>query len=459
MRPRDRSGLLASWSMPASERIAAPHPMSYRARIALVALASSSQLLLTMPRVDAQDRPPSRREATELIRSFLAQDGRTEDGRKWQQRALDRLALVPPLREREDADWRKRILREHARGRRLETSGRNYWWEDDKRGLYYVGGETRRPKGVLIALHGGGAGSGDAGSAHGAYAPAASSLDWVCISPEVLEKTEHGWTDSGTEEWVLDLVDAALRTWRVDPDKVYFAGHSMGGYGSWTLGAHHADRVAGLAPSAGAPTPLLGDGGVVTGIIEGVIPNLRNTRIVVFQSTDDPRVPPEPNQKAVELLGESRERWGGYDFEYWEVDDRGHGFPDGGPKALLAKIAEAERTAVPERVVWQPEVRWKRQFHWLFWENLRTRAILVADLDRERNRISITCEGGDVGDLAVLVDDRMVDMEKEVVVELNGEETNRVVPQRSLATLVLTGTHPDPELMFSARIPVRPSGQ
>jgi poly(3-hydroxybutyrate) depolymerase len=404
-----------------------------------------------------QEGPPSRSETQKLVAAFLDLDGKTEAGQSAQAEILARLELLPPLNARDVADWKKKILKEQQKGPKLEKGGRNWFQEDKKtkerRGLYIVGGETGRPKGLLIGLHGGGAGSGDAGSSDSMYSAAANKLGWVSICPEVLEKTEHGWTDSGTEEFVIDLVDCALRTWKIDPDKVFMAGHSMGGYGTWTLGAHHADRFAGLAPSAGAPTPLLGQGGVITGVIEGVIPSLRNVRIVIFQSTDDPRVPPGPNRKAVELLREAQKERGGYDFEYWEVGDKGHGLPDGGARALLEKIADQTRNPVPERVTWQPVVRWKRQFYWLWWDNPFTRAIVVADLDKAANKITMTCDNPRSG-LAVLVDERIVDMQKEVTVVLNGNEVFRGVPKPTLPVLLSTGTRNDPDLMFSARIRV-----
>lgn len=403
----------------------------------------------------SQDRPPSRRETTELVRSFLQLDGKTSDGRQAQREILARLESVPGLRARDVRDWRKTLEKEHRRLRTLEDGNRNFWWPDEERGLYMVGGETRRPRGILIAMHGGGAGSGDAASAHGHYAPAAAELGWVCISPEVLEKTERGWTDSGTEEWVMDLVDAALRTWKVDPAHVYLAGHSMGGYGSWTLGAHHADRCAGLAPSAGAPTPILDRAtGKVTDLVEGVIPNLRNVRIAIFQSTDDPRVPPGPNQKGVELLGAAQQRWGGFDFEYWEVGDRGHGFPEGGVVELLRKIEAAVRDPLPERIVWQPAVTWKRQFYWLHWERPALEAIVVADLDREHNTIAIQSNGADLAGLSVLLDERLVDLDKEVVITVDGKETRRELCAARLVDLLDTSVHPDPALGFAARLSV-----
>jgi poly(3-hydroxybutyrate) depolymerase len=78
-------------------------------------------------------------------------------------------------------------------------------------------------------------GEGDAETARYAFEGAADELDWVAIYPEVLEKTECGWTDSGTEEFVLELIERALRTWKIDRSQVFMGGHSMGGYGTWTL--------------------------------------------------------------------------------------------------------------------------------------------------------------------------------------------------------------------------------
>jgi pimeloyl-ACP methyl ester carboxylesterase len=271
----------------------------------------------------------------------------------------------------------------------------------------------------------------------------------------VLEKTEHGWTDSGTEEFVLQLVEAALRTWKLDRNRVFFSGHSMGGYGTWTLGAHHADRVAGLAASAGAPTPIFGPSKGVEGIAEGVIPSLRNVRLVCFQSDDDPRVPPEVNRFASQELARAKERWGGFDFEYWEVSGNAHDLPPGGMDALLAKIDKRTRDTRPTRIVWQPAVSWKRQFYWLHWQRPRTRAIVEADVERAKNEVRVRCEG-EVRGLDVLLDDRLVDMSKEVVVKLNDAEVFRGRPQPSLATIARTALSGDPELVFACRVPLAP---
>ncbi|MCA8975210.1 MAG: hypothetical protein KDC98_10840, partial [Planctomycetes bacterium] len=232
-------------------------------------------------RAQSTGKPPRGRELDKLVERILAADDTDDAAHREREAMLAEVRSVAPLAPRDVDKWKQKIAKLWRKGRTLEKSGDNLFFADG-RGRYIVGGETRKPTGLLIAMHGGGQGSGDAGPAAAAYGPAASRFGWVMIAPEVLERTECGWTDAGTEEFVLGLVDAALRTWKVDADQVYFAGHSMGGYGSWTLGGHHADRVAAIAPSAGAPTPIRErsggpvrerTGGPIVDIIEGVIPS------------------------------------------------------------------------------------------------------------------------------------------------------------------------------------------
>lgn len=160
------------------------------------------------------------------------------------------------------------------------------------------------------------------------------------------------------------------------------------------------------------------------------------------------------NRMAAQKMEEARERWGGYDFEYWEESGRGHGPPPGGTGALLEKLEDAVRVAHPERIVWEPRIAWKRQMYWLWWATPQVGARVVADLDREANTISIACDGDPAG-LGVFLDPRLVDYEREVVVNLNGAEAYRGRPERSLAALVLSGAHPDPALTFETLVPLR----
>lgn len=403
------------------------------------------------------DEVPSAKAQKQLVEEYFETDWKTPEGMRRHDEILSALASVPELDAKALKSWNKTLEKIWSKGPKLEKkSGRHYLWEDEKRGLYIVGGKTKKPKGLFLGMHGGGAGSGDAGSSQGAWSGSVGKEKWIGIFPQVLEKTEHGWTDSGTEEFVLELLERATRTWKLDPDRTFFGGHSMGGYGTWTLGAHHADMVAALTPSAGAPTPVLdGPGGNVIDIIPGVIPNLRNVPIVIYQSDDDPRVPPEVNRVAARRLKESQERWGGFPHEYWEVEGRGHDLPPGGTAAHLEKVHDHRRISHPDRIVWQPALTWKRQFYWLWWDAPKLESIVQADIDRKTNTIDIETKENVEG-LYVLLSEEIVDMSREVILRLNGEETHRAIPRHSLSALISTARRGDPKLTYSARLPVQP---
>lgn len=402
-----------------------------------------------------QDEPPSEREVEDLVEELFELREYEADERARTDAIVARLALLEPLDAKAEKDWRKELEKLWEDGPKLPKKGGEHHLFEDDRGRFFVDGRTRKPAGLLLGMHGGGQGSGDAMNSRSAYASAAGSLKLAAIFPEVLVKTEHGWTDSGTEEFVVELVERARRTFDVPPDKVFFSGHSMGGYGSWTLGGHHADLVAAIAPSAGAPTLVRDYDENIIGVVEGVIPNLRNVPIRVYQSGDDLNVPPIANDTAVEELAKADERWGGYDYEYWRVEGRGHDLPPGGTKALLEKVIDFERDPHPERVVWQPTLAWKRSFYWLWWDEPRPNAIVDARLDREANTIAVEVDG-DASGLAVQLSAGVVDLDRELVVSLNGSEVFRGAVATSLAVLASTARTGDPGRTFVARIPLVP---
>ena len=410
-------------------------------------------LVLALALATSQAEAPSASQQKALVEAFFAADWMTPAGREERRRILAQLEPVR-LTPAAAATEAKNVLKLWAKGRELQKdSGQAFFWEKEKKGLFIVGAETKKPKGLAICMHGGGVGEGDAWSAHGGYDPALRGLDWLAIYPQVLEKTECGWTDAGTEEFVLALIECARRTWKIDPDRVFLCGHSMGGYGSWTLGAHHADQFAALAPSAGGPTPYMDASGKVIDISTGIVPNLRNLPIFIYQSDDDPRVPPEANRFAVQRIEEAKKRWGGFSYEYWEVPGRQHDPPPGGYEAHLAKIEKLERTTHPDTVVWQPTLDWKSQSYWLYWEQPVKNALVVARADRKTNEVRVTCDK-DTRGLHVLVDGALLDAKKEIVVFLNDKEHYRGIPAPSLATVLATGARGDPELVCSAKIPL-----
>ena len=61
------------------------------------------------------------------------------------------------------------------------------------------------------------------------------------------------WEDWGRLD-ALEVLAIAKDKFRPDPKHIYLTGHSMGGHGTWFLGATYPDLWAGIAPCSGYPT-------------------------------------------------------------------------------------------------------------------------------------------------------------------------------------------------------------
>src|SRR5262245_11355819 len=58
-----------------------------------------------------------------------------------------------------------------------------------------------------------------------------------------------------SEKDVMHVLDLMKQNYRIDPNRIYLIGHSMGGSGSWYLGARYPQIWAALAPFAGGGVP------------------------------------------------------------------------------------------------------------------------------------------------------------------------------------------------------------
>ena len=109
----------------------------------------------------------------------------------------------------------------------------------------------------------------------------------------------------------LTLIAKIRATFNVDPDRIYLMGHSMGGYGTFFLGAKHNTLWAGIAPIAGG----------------GVGPNapadkLKAVPVLVMHGADDNVVRKESSRMSVRELQKAGGQhiyleFPGKDHEFW----------------------------------------------------------------------------------------------------------------------------------------------
>ena len=74
-------------------------------------------------------------------------------------------------------------------------------------------------------------------------------MPYVMVSPQC-PKTDN-WTSSTQQQKLIELLDSVVESLKVDKDRIYLTGLSMGGFGSWTLAASHPKRFAAVAPICG----------------------------------------------------------------------------------------------------------------------------------------------------------------------------------------------------------------
>lgn len=110
------------------------------------------------------------------------------------------------------------------------------------------------------------------------------------------------------EWWSVDvlnaLLDEVVETGRIDEDRVYCTGLSMGGYGTWELAFHYPDRFAAIIPICGGGESR-----------RHRIDRLKHLPVWCFHGSDDEIVLLDESQRIVDKL---REAGGNVRFTVYE---------------------------------------------------------------------------------------------------------------------------------------------
>ena len=88
---------------------------------------------------------------------------------------------------------------------------------------------------------------------------------------------------------LLVLLDDVMAQYRVDPQRVYLTGMSMGGFGTWMLATLAPQRFAAIAPVCGGGQPFLAD-------------RLVDVPVWSFHGAKDTVVPLERSEEMVQAL-------------------------------------------------------------------------------------------------------------------------------------------------------------
>lgn len=177
------------------------------------------------------------------------------------------------------------------------------------------------PTGLVVALHGGGAGgkdetlvTGSGESALNFYMDVARQWGLIVVCPTAIVAP---WNKPGNRPVIDGVVSEMNLLYNVDPRRVYLTGHSMGGFGTWYWSVQKEDTWAAVSPCAGG-----GGRAAIPKIQQSGLP------IYIYHGTDDNIVSVASDRDCARaLLGDGKSRRGGPDFVYTELDKVGHGFP------------------------------------------------------------------------------------------------------------------------------------
>lgn len=108
---------------------------------------------------------------------------------------------------------------------------------------------------LVIALHGMGGNENSYFEAYekGSFKTYAEQRGYIVACPK--GRNPASMYAGTAEQDVMDVIAEVRRAYKVDPDRIYMTGHSMGGYGTWSLAMNHPEVFAALAPIAGGGNP------------------------------------------------------------------------------------------------------------------------------------------------------------------------------------------------------------
>ncbi len=169
--------------------------------------------------------------------------------------------------------------------------------------------DAKRKWPLIVALHGMG---GDENSFftnydNGVIRRLAEERGYLVVCPKGRQPASMYL--AAAERDVLDVISEMKREFSIDDNRVYLMGHSMGGYGSWSIAVNNPDLFAAIGPIAG--------GGMPQTVLR--LKSIAHIPWIVVHGDKDPTVPVEESRKMVKAGKEL-----GIEIKYLEVPGGNH---------------------------------------------------------------------------------------------------------------------------------------
>lgn len=327
--------------------------------------------------------------------------------------------------------------------RKKEMTNREVEISDLQMKFFYktFGKKPKDGRSMYISMHGGGQVESEYNDQQWENQKTLYSIEeGVYLVPRAPTNTWDLWHQVHIDTFFHHIIQNMIVHLDVDPNRVYIMGYSAGGDGVYQLAPRMADRLAAAAMMAGHPneTSPLG---------------LRNIGFTIHMGEND--TPYSRNTVAIDwkkqLSSLHKKDPKGYKHHVEIHQGMGH-WLEGRDSVAIPWISEFIRNPFPKRVVWKQDDVTRRQFYWLGVKNPQSRSEIIANMNDQ----TIVIEKSDVQNLVLYFNDTMLNMDKKVLVEYNGEKLFYGNVERDLKTIAASiKRYADPHMIYYGSLEVK----
>lgn len=241
------------------------------------------------------------------------------------------------------------------------------------------------------------------------------------VAPRAPWNTWDLWHKEGLDELFEKLIQACVVFEGVNPNKVYILGYSAGGDGVWRMAPRMADKWAAASMMAGHP----GDASQV---------NLMNLPFMIWMGENDHFYDRNilAKEKGEIMDSLSRENPGKYIHQTNIIEGKGH-WMDGADTTAISWMTQYRRNPYPKEIIWRQEKVAREHFYWLSVQpdEIEQGKTIVANI--KGNTIFI--EECDYKNIAIFLNDSMLDLDKKVTVRYKGKVVKKKKLKRTISNL------------------------
>ena len=300
---------------------------------------------------------------------------------------------------------------------------------------------TPKGRSLFISMHGGGGAPHEVNESQWknqiqlskAYAP----QEGIYLAPRAPTDNWNLWHEAHIDSFFDRIIQNFIVLENVNPNRVYILGYSAGGDGVYQLAPRMADRLAAASMMAGHPneaSPL----------------GLRNVPFAIQAGGNDSAY--TRNELAAEwgkkLDALQKADPNGYQHFTEIYPGKGH-WMDLEDRKAIPWMEKFTRQPLPDKIVWLQDDVTHDRLYWL--QVPAATAAAGQEITATRHAQTITLTPGNVRHLTVLLNDAMLDLDKEVIIHSGDKEIFRGLLPRTATTLQRTlSARGDPDLVFDA---------